>query len=418
MCWIRRARVIGGCLISIGFVLGAGLIFTAAIADPKCPTGQVWNPVSNKCSPAGKQCPPGQVANPTTKLCGCLAGQALDAQQKCVALNCTNGYVLNPAQTGCVPLECSAGSVPNAQKNGCVALPSITSISPPGGGAGTTVTINGTGYAAGATVAVGDAQLGMAQATKITVISPTQITAVVPPGRSLSANEATTVNVQVTVAGQTSKAAVFSYCSSVTEYSPTQNKCVPLPPTCGQNCPSAQTYKNIQFVIWTGGDDLRGDSDAWAFLAPHNGAAIYCQLHSGGNSWPNGSINTIPCSLGNNTMTLAQLQNVPIAIAFNGHRNIQNCVVTACESQDNWNLFSVLIQAFNEGQSPVYVLCAVGFPLHRFVLTDSASPTFNDHQPNIQADDGIWVTSFPSSILHITPPLQPCGSVSPGATPP
>jgi IPT/TIG domain len=206
MNWARvlRAIIVRACLVLFGFGLAADLNPAAAATLVKCLSGQAYDAVTKKCStaPAAVKPPVGAV-----KI----------------------APVVVPKTT--VSRTPKPGPPPPPTP------PTISSINPIGGGAGTTVTISGTGYAAGATVSVGDAQLGTAQATKVTVVDPTQITAVVPPGRSLSNNEATMVNVQVTVAGHTSKAILFSYCSNVTEFDPTRKECVPLPPTCGSNCP-------------------------------------------------------------------------------------------------------------------------------------------------------------------------------------
>jgi hypothetical protein len=201
-----RSAVVRTCLISVGLSLAADFVPQAAMAAVKCPTGQAYSALTKRCGTA-----------PTAAT--------------------TPGAVKRKSAGGAVRQPTSS-TIPNLS-NGKLppTPPNISSINPPGGQAGTTVTIDGTGFAAGATVSVGDAQLGMAQATNVTLVSPKQITAVLPPGRSLSTNTATTVNVQVTVAGQTSKAVLFSYCSNVTEYDPARKICVPLGPTCGANCP-------------------------------------------------------------------------------------------------------------------------------------------------------------------------------------
>jgi hypothetical protein len=388
LSWTKNlcASVVGACLISLGFALLADLISAAAAAQVKCPSGQLYDAATKKCSMA----------------------QA----------------------TGKSPTKV----IPTPKPGPPPPPPTISSISPIGGGAGTTVTLNGTGYAPGATVSVGDAQLGMAQASKITVVSPRQIMAIVPPGRSLSTNEATMVNVQVTVAGQTSKPILFSYCSTVTEYDPTRKECIPLPPTCGQNCPpgcpaplvfsaaqnkcvpappvacgsgqifSAQQnqcitdtelYKTLQFVIGTGGDDLRSDSTAVAFIGLPNGNFLTCVLKSSGqDSWGNNSSHTVPCDLSQNPMTLAQLQSNPIGIGYDG------IPLNIGEGQDNWNLQSVTINAFNEGENPVCVFRASGNPLHRFQNAWQAVPSsFFGGVPQSQdpttLQDGIIVGNYP-----------------------
>jgi large repetitive protein len=88
-------------------------------------------------------------------------------------------------------------------------LPTVTSVSPSSGPAsgGTVVTIDGTGFTAASTV-----KFGTAEATGVTFVSATQITATAPAGAGL-------VDITVTSSGETSAASSddqFSYVPSVT----------------------------------------------------------------------------------------------------------------------------------------------------------------------------------------------------------
>jgi large repetitive protein len=96
---------------------------------------------------------------------------------------------------------------------GTQTAPSVTSVSPSSGSAsgGSVVTINGTGFTAGATV-----NFGTAAATNVTEVSATQITATAPAGTGV-------VDITVTTAGGTSATSSsdqFSYTPSVTSVSP------------------------------------------------------------------------------------------------------------------------------------------------------------------------------------------------------
>lgn len=103
-----------------------------------------------------------------------------------------------------------------SQPPGSAAGPTVTSINPNSGSVngGTPVTITGTGFASGATVAIG----GVA-ATNVTVVSATQITATT--GASGTPG---TVNVVVTVSGQSATlTAGFTYSSSTSTPAPTSS---------------------------------------------------------------------------------------------------------------------------------------------------------------------------------------------------
>jgi hypothetical protein len=115
------------------------------------------------------------------------------------------------------------------------------------------------------------------------------------------------------------------------------------------------------------------------------------QLKSTGeDSWGNNSSHTVPCDLSQNPVTLAQLQSNPIDIGYVG------IPLNLTESQDNWNLQSVTINAFNEGEKPVCVFSASGNPLHRF-----QAAWLNSGVPNsffggtVIANDGIIVGDYP-----------------------
>jgi hypothetical protein len=115
-----------------------------------------------------------------------------------------------------------------------------------------------------------------------------------------------------------------------------------------QNCPPMPlppvTFNQIRFVINTGGDDLRSDSEADASLLTP-GAALLQQIQlkaqNDNHSWPNNSTKDI-------TFGLASPQ------AFNAIGSIVIRLVehnSGFETDDNWNIQSVNITLSNNGQN-------------------------------------------------------------------
>ncbi|MFM8311728.1 MAG: IPT/TIG domain-containing protein, partial [Ilumatobacteraceae bacterium] len=127
----------------------------------------------------------------------------------------TNVVVVNPTQiTAVTPATTTPGTVSvtvvtsGGTSNGVnftysAPAPTITSIAPTSGttAGGTTVTITGTGFVAGASVS-----FGTLPATNVTVVSNTSITAVSP-----ASSTAGPVSVSVTTSGGTSNGATFTY---------------------------------------------------------------------------------------------------------------------------------------------------------------------------------------------------------------
>jgi hypothetical protein len=131
----------------------------------------------------------------------------------------TSISVVDPAHgAGSVPVVVTAagGSATAAQQFTYVATPTISALNPNAGpvGGGTVVTITGTGFAGPTTVA-----FGANQATGVTVVSATTITAIAPA----STTGLSTVNVSVTDVGGTSGNLPYTYVAApqVTGISPT-----------------------------------------------------------------------------------------------------------------------------------------------------------------------------------------------------
>jgi len=154
--------------------------------------------------------------------CGVAAGSALDWWDPGASGGAGAWQAVNPAAayaSGCLAFTATATTSPSlSDLSGTVfalsapvetspirssaAPPTVTAISPASGTAGTTVTIDGTGFTSGATVA-----FGPHPAANVTVASATEIEATVPSGSG-------TVDVIVQAAGGTSAAStadLFTY---------------------------------------------------------------------------------------------------------------------------------------------------------------------------------------------------------------
>ncbi|WP_330228880.1 IPT/TIG domain-containing protein [Nocardia sp. NBC_00508] len=150
-----------------------------------------------------------------------------------------------PAGTGTVPVTVTAllGGTSNALPYTYVAVPFLTSISPAQGPAETTVTVNGSGLS-GAT----GVNFGSTPATSFTVVSETEITAVVPLGTGI-------VPVTVTSPVGTSNALPYIYVVFPTLTS--------LSPTSGP--PSGGNHVVITGTGFTGPTTVRFGSTATTF---------------------------------------------------------------------------------------------------------------------------------------------------------
>jgi hypothetical protein len=142
-------------------------------------------------------------------------------------------------------------------------------------------------------------------------------------------------------------------------------------PNCPTVVPAGPTFSQIEFVIVTGSDDLRGDSSANAVIQAPNGSTIQvitlkAQNQSG---WNNNSTHDLVFAL-NPPQPISQLQN--ILITLTSHDSFG-------ESDDNWNVQSVNITVFNPGQPAQCLINSGGDPLAR--LTNNA-PTLTLTTPS------------------------------------
>jgi microsomal dipeptidase-like Zn-dependent dipeptidase len=128
---------------------------------------------------------------------------------------------------------------------------------------------------------------------------------------------------------------------------------------------AAQTFNQIRFVITTGTDDLRGDSSATATLQAPNGATIQTITLKAQNQpgWNNNSAHTVAAGLSR-----------PQAISGIGHIVIRLTSHNGFgESDDNWNVQSVVVTLLNNGGGARQLANSSGNPLAR--LTGGA-PSF------------------------------------------
>jgi hypothetical protein len=129
-------------------------------------------------------------------------------------------------------------------------------------------------------------------------------------------------------------------------------------------CVHAQTFNQIQFVIGTGDDDLRGDSTATATLLGPGGATLQTitlkSQHQPG--WGNNTSHTVTVAL---TPPLSQSAIGHIVLRLTSHNSFP-------ETDDNWNVQSVVIKLSNGGTGSVEIVNVSGTP---FIRLTGSQPT-------------------------------------------
>ena len=122
------------------------------------------------------------------------------------------------------------------------------------------------------------------------------------------------------------------------------------------------TFNQIEFVISTGGDDLRGDSSATATLQAANGATLQVITLKTQNQpgWNNNTSHTVTAAL-NPPRPAAAIGH--IVITLTSHNGFG-------ESDDNWNVQSVVINLSNNGAGQIQLLSDAGNPLKRLTGSD------------------------------------------------
>jgi len=123
---------------------------------------------------------------------------------------------------------------------------------------------------------------------------------------------------------------------------------------------SAQVMNSVQFWILTGGDDLRGDSDAKATIAFANGASNTFTLKNQGDpSWDNNTLHSPgPFALG----PVDYFAITSISITLTSHNS-------GFEGDDNWNINQVVINVQGPGGGPYCIVNLSGNPLSRLTGT-------------------------------------------------
>ncbi|MGA8222941.1 MAG: PQQ-binding-like beta-propeller repeat protein, partial [Candidatus Acidiferrales bacterium] len=119
----------------------------------------------------------------------------------------------------------------------------------------------------------------------------------------------------------------------------------------------AQTFDQIQFVIGTGGDDLRGDSSAMAKLLAANGSTLQEITLKGQNQpgWNNNTSHTVTATL---SPALAASKIAHIVITLTSHNGF-------LETDDNWNVETVVVTLSNGGSGPLEIINVAGDPFVR-----------------------------------------------------
>jgi microsomal dipeptidase-like Zn-dependent dipeptidase len=141
---------------------------------------------------------------------------------------------------------------------------------------------------------------------------------------------------------------------------------------------SGQTFNQIQFTITTGGDDLRGNSEATAALQAPNGSVlqVITLKAKDQHAWDNNTTHNVTARL---SPPRAASAIGHIVITLTSHNS-------TFESNDNWNVQSVLIKLLNNGTGATELVNSAGNPLAR--LTGS-QPSLN-LQPEVKAPAGSY----------------------------
>ena len=175
--------------------------------------------------------------------------------------------------------------------------------------------------------------------------------------------------------GGTTCKAEGAVCSPVTDGSGTRGKCT-TERAGGQTCEckggkdGGGSTGQIQFVITTGDDDLRGDSSATATLQDVNGSALQVLTLKAESdpSWDGNTTHTILLPL-NVQQAASKVRNVVLTLT--SHNGL-------FETDDNWNIQSVYVTVSQGGSS--ILANAAGNPLVR--LTGSQPSITLAAQPN------------------------------------
>ncbi len=131
-------------------------------------------------------------------------------------------------------------------------------------------------------------------------------------------------------------------------------------PNCTPTPPPTAKFNQVEFNITTGGDDLRGDSSATTVLLVNGNPMLFTLKAQSDPSWDNNTNHDKIFSL-NTLQPLSAFGNAVITLtSHNGF----------AESNDNWNIQSILVKLSDSGNNPTCFFNAAGNPFSR--LTGSA----------------------------------------------
>ena len=120
------------------------------------------------------------------------------------------------------------------------------------------------------------------------------------------------------------------------------------------------TFNQIQFVIKTGGDDLRGNSSATATLVSPNGTTLQVLTlkEKDKGSWDNNSTHTVSLPL-SPSRSAADIGR--IVIALQTHNGLG-------QQDDNWIVDNVIVTLSNSGGPQSPLAYASGSPLQKIKI--------------------------------------------------
>jgi hypothetical protein len=142
-----------------------------------------------------------------------------------------------------------------------------------------------------------------------------------------------------------------------------------------------RTYSVLQFRFATGDDDLRGDTRLFATITLPDKSTQNCELHGGmatggeaNITWDNRSThNSAPCRL-DHPMRLGELKRLKIDLSVD-----QGGQFAYGLSNDNWNINSLTVQAYNSGEADrINLFCFQGEPMLVRMTGDMGTVTITD----------------------------------------
>jgi hypothetical protein len=132
------------------------------------------------------------------------------------------------------------------------------------------------------------------------------------------------------------------------------------------------TYTDLAFTVWTGDDDLRSGSTAWAELHFPDGKTERCNLRPEHDTWGDNSAHSSPPCVLSEPRRLSELKATRIRLDFDGMPFASSKAgevkdsSSIFETYDNWKVNQVRVYAENPSKhQKVCLLDAKGNPLFR-----------------------------------------------------